>query len=224
MSLRQLRWCGLLLLALAVTGCAGAGATAPTATPPPTATPDPAAGELVEIGEYTALVWGTGNYGVVIVGSSGGAAATWQATALTLAGEDMTVLAPNDYSYRYVVDAIDYLVDERGVDGVALIGIGAGAPPVIGAGIIAPEKVDQMILVSGFGEYQDMGDFPKLFIAADSESGMVRRARTMAEEAPGTDNEALIIPGSAGGDALFTSDSSDDLMAAITARLEQYRR
>ncbi|MEZ4521630.1 MAG: hypothetical protein R3A46_08315 [Thermomicrobiales bacterium] len=49
----------------------------------------------------------------------------------------MTVLALNDYSYDYVVEAIEYLRGERGVDAVALIGASTGAPPVIGAGIIA---------------------------------------------------------------------------------------
>ena len=191
----------------------------PAATP----TPDPGAGELVEIGAFTGLVWGGGSYGVVLVGASSGAAAAWRAPALALAQEDMTVLALNDYSYRYVVDAIDYLRNERGVEAVALIGVSTGAPPVIGAGIIAPDKVDQIILISGFGEYQDMGDFPKLFIVAEGESGMLRRARTMAEESPGNDNELLILPGSVSGEALFTSDAGEELLAALIERLQQFR-
>ncbi|MEZ4568747.1 MAG: hypothetical protein R2849_00125 [Thermomicrobiales bacterium] len=144
-----------------IPGCGGAGAAKPTATPvpPPTFTPDPTVGEEVEIGEFTGLLWGSGDYGSSLVGASSGAASAWRGTAVAIADENMTVLALNDYSYDYVVRGDQYLRGERGVDAVALIGASTGAPPVIGAGIIAPELVDQMILISGFGEYERMGDF-----------------------------------------------------------------
>jgi pimeloyl-ACP methyl ester carboxylesterase len=213
------------LLAMLLIGCGGAGASEPTAAPEPspTATPDPSAGQLVQVGEFTGLLWGSGDYGVVLVGASSGAAASWTDQALAIAGEDMTVLALNDYSYSYVVDAIEYLRDEQGAAAVAVIGASTGAPPAIGAGIIAPELVDQLIVISGFGEVDRMGGFPKLFVATEGEAGMVRRANNMVEDAPGDENEALILPGSVGGQAIFDSPSGPDLLAAIIERLNRFR-
>ena len=219
-------WIAAALLGLMlITACSGAGANEQAATPgpTPTATANPADGEPVVIGAFTGLLWGSGDYGVVLVGASGGSASSWREPALALAAEDMTALALNDYSYTIVVEAIEYLQQQRRVQQVALIGVSTGAPPVIGAGIIRPELVDQIIVVSGFGEYQDMGEFPKLFIAAEGEAGMVRRARQMASESAGTDNEALILPGSAGGEALFNGASGDALLAAIIERLNAFR-
>jgi pimeloyl-ACP methyl ester carboxylesterase len=211
------------LLALLLTGCGGDSSSEPTATPEPSPTPDPSAGQLVEIGEFTGLLWGSGDYGVVLVGASSGAAASWTDQALAIAGDDMTVLALNDYSYSYVVDAIEYLRDEQGAAAVAVIGAGTGAPPAIGAGIIAPELVDQLIVISGFGEVERMGDFPKLFVATEGEAGMVRRTNNMVEDAAGDENDALILPGSVGGQAIFDSPSGPDLLAAIIERLNRFR-
>jgi hypothetical protein len=213
---------GMLVL---VAACGGSSTGEPTATPAPspTATPDPSAGRLVEIGEFTGLLWGSGDYGVVLVGASSGAAASWTDEALALAEQDMVVLALNDYTYDYVVEAIEYLRDEQGAAAVALIGASTGAPPVIGAGIIAPELVDQIIVISGFGDVERMGDFPKLYVATEGEAGMVRRARAMLENSSGAENEVLILPASVGGQAIFDSPAGSDLLAAIIERLNRFR-
>ncbi|MEZ4521629.1 MAG: hypothetical protein R3A46_08310 [Thermomicrobiales bacterium] len=55
------------------------------------------------------------------------------------------------------------------------------------------------------------------------EAGMVRRARTMAEDAPGNGDELLVLPGASGGEAMFASASGDRLLAAIIDRLNQFR-
>ena len=53
-----------------------------------------------------------------------------------------------------------------------------------------------MILLSGTGEVSGLGEYPKLFVASEGE-GLAEEVRRMAERAPGTRNEALILPGDA---------------------------
>ena len=79
-----------------------------------------------------------------------------------------------------------------------------------------------MILLSGTGEVSGLGEYPKLFVASEGE-GLAGTVRTMAEEAPGSRNEALILPGDAHAQAIFASDQGEKLMRTILERLEGNR-
>jgi hypothetical protein len=62
-----------------------------------------------------------------------------------------------------------------------------------------------VILLSGTGEVSGLGEYPKLFVASEGE-GLAEEVRRMAERAPGTRNEALILPGDAHAQAVFGTD------------------
>ena len=59
-----------------------------------------------------------------------------------------------------------------------------------------PEEVNQIILLSGTGDVSGLREYPKLFVASEGE-GAAERVRRMVDEAPGDQNEALILPGDA---------------------------
>jgi pimeloyl-ACP methyl ester carboxylesterase len=168
-------------------------------------------GERVTVGDTEALVWGDGDRGVVLSHGAAYDAASWTTQAEKIAGAGATVLAVEDTSAENIQAAVDYLEDERGVQGVSLIGASAGSAGVLDVGRQSPEEVAQIILLSGTGEVSGLGDFPKLFTASESE-GLADQVRQMAEEAPGDRNEALIVD----------SPQGDRLLQAITERLSQY--
>ena len=83
------------------------------------------------------------------------------------------------------------------------------------------DLVDQMILLSGTGDTAGLGVYPKLFVASENE-GLADTVRQMTQEAPGENNEALILPGDAHAQAIFDSDQRNRLMQAMLERLQQY--
>ena len=85
----------------------------------------------------------------------------------------------------------------------------------------APEKVSQIILLSGTGDVSGLGEYPKLFVASEREE-ISDQVRQMADEAPGDRNEALILPGDAHAQAIFQTEEGERLMQAILERLEEY--
>jgi hypothetical protein len=76
-----------------------------------------------------------------------------------------------------------------------------------------------VILLSGTGEVSGLGEYPKLFVASEGE-GLAGTVRAMAEEAPGSRNEVLILPGDAHAQAIFESDQGEKLTRTILERLE----
>ena len=76
-----------------------------------------------------------------------------------------------------------------------------------------------MILLSGTGEVSGLGEYPKLFVASDGE-GLAEEVCRMAERAPGSRSEALILPGDAHAQAIFVTDGGERLMRAILTRLK----
>lgn len=79
---------------------------------------------------------------------------------------------------------------------------------------------DELILLSATGEVLRLGEEPKLFVASEGE-GMAGGVRRMAEEAPGDQNEALVLPGNAHAQAIFETEQGERLMRAILARVER---
>ena len=147
-------------------------------------------------------------------------AANWEPQATEIAGNGVVALAVEDTSEQSIAAAAEYLKEERGVDGVALIGASAGASGVLDAAEADPELLDQLILLSGTGDVSGLGGYPKLFVASEGE-GIAGEVRRMAEEAPGEENEALILPGDPLAQAIFRAESGDRLLDTILNRLRR---
>ena len=169
-----------------------------------------------------AVVWGEGDRGAVLAHGAAYDAASWREQAERLAGSGVVALAVEDTSTQSVAEAAGYLKEERGVRDVTLIGASAGTGGVLGAAEEDPGLADGVILLSGTGEVSGLGEYPKLFVASEGE-GLAGTVRTMAEEAPGSRNEALILPGDAHAQAIVASDQGEKLMRTILERLEGNR-
>ncbi len=176
-------------------------------------------GESVEVAGGEALVWGEGDRGAVLAHGAAYDAASWREQAERLAGSGVAALAVEDTSARSVAEAAEYLKEERGVRDVTLIGASAGTAGVLGAAEENPRLADGVILLSGTGEVSGLGEYPKLFVASEGE-GLAEEVRRMAESAPGSRNEALILPGDAHAQAIFGTDQGERLMRAILERLK----
>ena len=103
------------------------------------------------------------------------------------------------------------------------MGGSAGGSAILRAANQNPEAADQLISLSASGDVSGLGAEPKLFVATEGEGGFAEEARRMAREAPGDQNEALILPGDAHAQAIFRTEEGDRLMRAILERLEEYR-
>ncbi len=212
--------------ALARTQPAGCGPGS-AATPGGAATPaavagTPAVGDSgtrVQLGDGEALVWGDGTAGAVLAHGAIYDAASWRPQAEAIAEAGAVALAVENTSAAAILDGVRFLRERCGVETVTLIGASAGASGAFEAARIEPDAVDGLIILSASGEVGDLGEFPKLFVASEGE-GIAEAARRMAEEAPGSENEALILPGDAHAQAIFTTEQGSRLLAAILERLE----
>ena len=176
-------------------------------------------GEVIEVAGGEALLWGEGDRGAVLAHGAAYDSASWREQAERLAGSGVTALAVEDTSARSVAEAAGYLKEERGVRGVTLIGASAGTAGVLEAAE-DPGLADGVILLSGTGDVSGLGEYPKLFVASEGE-GLAGTVRSMAEEAPGGRNEALILPGDAHAQAIFETDQGERLTRTILERLEE---
>jgi pimeloyl-ACP methyl ester carboxylesterase len=178
-------------------------------------------GERVSVGDTEAIVWGEGERGAVLSHGAAYDAASWEAQGQELEENGVVALALENTSPENLRAAVDYLKEEYGVRSVALIGASAGAGTVLQAAEKYPEEVSQIILLSGIGDVSGLGTYPKLFVASEEE-GISERVSRMAEEAPGGQNEALILPGDAHAQAIFQTGEGEGLMQVILERLEEY--
>lgn len=179
-------------------------------------------GEEVSVGETNAIVWGTGDRGVVLAHGAAYDAASWEDQGRTLAENGVVALAVEETSASNVRSAINYLKEEYSVGSVALIGASAGSRGVLEAAEANSEEVGQIILLSGMGDVSNLGEQPKLFVASEGEGGLVEEVSRMAEEAPGAENEALLLPGDAHAQAIFQTEEGERLTQTILERLEEY--
>ena len=180
-------------------------------------------GERVKIGNTEAFVWGEGDYGVVMAHGASYDAASWEKQGQRIAENGIVALAPEDTSPESLLASIEYLKEERGVRGVALMGGSAGGSTVLRAAKENPGAANQLIILSAAGDVSGLGTEPKLFVASEGESRLAEEAHRMAQEAPGDRNEALILSGDAHAQAIFQAEEGDRLMRAILERLEKYR-
>lgn len=176
----------------------------------------------MSVRETGGIVWGEGDRGVVLSHGAAYDAASWEDQGETLGENGVVALALEETSPNNVRSAIDYLKEEYDVGSVTLIGASAGSQGVLQAAEEAPEKVNQLILLSGMGDVSGLGEQPKLFVASEGEGGLAEGARQMAEEAPGDENEALLLPGDAHAQAIFRTDEGERLTQTILERLEEH--
>jgi pimeloyl-ACP methyl ester carboxylesterase len=207
-----------LAVAMFVAGCEASGGSAGSGKPEKRGT----SGEQVTVGDNErAIVWGEGNRGVVLAHGASYDAGSWEPQGRELGANGVVAVAVEDTTPGSLRSAIDYLKKERGVERVALIGASAGTGPVLQVAGENPEEVSQIILLSGIGDVSGLGEYPKLFVASEGEE-IAERVRRMADEAPGDQNEALILPGEAHAQAIFQAEEGRRLMRVILERLEKY--
>ncbi len=169
------------------------------------------------VGDGDALTWGDGDYGVVLAHGAAFDAASWEEQAVALAEAGATVVAVEDISPESIEAAVDQL-NEDGIDDVALIGGSAGADAILQLVSDQPDLPDQLILLSPNTTVEGLGEQPKLFIASEDEP-VADVSEELAASAPGNDNEALILPGSAHAQNIFETDQGDEVLEQMVARI-----
>ncbi len=173
-----------------------------------------------------ALVWGEGEYGVVLVTDTDEEPADWEPVIAAIAANRMVVVAPDasDQDPETLVAAAAWLTDD-GIERVAYLGSGSGGTS-IAAAAGAGAAVDQLILVSGAltDEALDgLGEPPKLFVAAEDDDAGATEASRLTDGAAGTWNALLLVSGSEQGAAILGGAGGDALIEGVVARLEERR-
>jgi ABC-type uncharacterized transport system substrate-binding protein len=79
-------------------------------------------------------------------------------------------------------------------------------------------RINVLEMSSSAGDVAGLGTAPKLFVASEGE-GMADTARQMAKDSPGTQNDVLIVKGSAHAQAIFRTSEGPRLKKAILERL-----
>lgn len=171
----------------------------------------------------TALRWGDGPYGLVLVHDQGRDAASWAPQAATFAAKGMTVVAVESATADSTVAALRALLEGSGLDRVAMLGAGGGSTAAMQAALDAPDLVDQLVVISADGDAAALDVFPKLFVASEHEPAAAAAER-MADEARGDWNALYLAPGAASGQALLSDEEGGEpAMEAIVERLEERR-
>lgn len=175
----------------------------------------------------TALQWGDGDYGVVLVPDNGDTLAGWAPLAAQIAAHHMTALAV-DVSYATgdrLAAAADWLTD-NGAERVAFVASGQRGPGLVVVYVNAAGALDQLIAISADMsdlDLADLGEPPKLFTAAEGDATAAAAAERMTDHAAGDWNALLLVAGTAHGQAILDSEGGPALVEAIVARLEERR-
>ncbi|CAN5414967.1 hypothetical protein BH23ACT6_BH23ACT6_16580 [soil metagenome] len=137
-----------------------------------------------------------------------------------MADTGATVVAVEDISPEGINDAVTYLQDS-GIDDVALVGGSAGADGILDLASDQPDLPDQLILLSPNSPVEGLGEEPKLFIASEDEP-VADVSTELAENSPGSDNEATLLPGSAHAQNIFDTDQAEPVLDAMLERLTEF--
>ncbi len=217
--MRAIRGVGILLALSLLAGCATGPDGGSSSAPPASGSPSSA---VTVPGAGSALLWGAGPYGLVLLPSPGGVPGDWDGQAIAFAADRMTVLALSDGSPDALHAAIGWLRSEHGVARVAVLAVGQAAQSVASVGAAAPSLVDQAIVISPPAGLDWTAAFPKLFAASDGEAAATA-AREATAQASGSWNALDLVPGSASGIDIFASPAASELMSAILRRLDERR-
>lgn len=165
------------------------------------------------------LTWGAGEYAVVLAHGAAFDAASWEDQATAIAAQGATVVAVEDIGSDHLAEVVaDLQADDH--PRVALVGASAGADSILALLSEQPDLADQIVLLSPNSPVDGLGEQPKLFVASEDEP-VADVSTELADSAPGDDNEALILPGSAHAQSIFDSDQGATALAAILDRLDQ---
>ena len=111
---------------------------------------------------------------------------------------------------------------ERGITNIAFVGGSAGADAILTLLSSQPALADQIILLSPNRAVDDLGEQPKLFIASEDEPG-ADVSTQLAETATGTDNRAVLLPGSAHAQNIFSTDEGPRALQLLLDRIREFR-
>jgi len=164
------------------------------------------------------LLWGKGVYGVILSHGAIYDAASWTPLAIDIAKNGIVALALEEVEPNDIIAAHSFLRGKHGVKAIGLIGASAGGSTALSAMARLPQQWDQLILLSSVGDVSGIGSAPKLFVASEGE-GMAETARQMAKDSPGSQNDVLIVKGSAHAQAIFKTSEGLRLTRAILERL-----
>lgn len=181
---------------------------------PVNGSPVAAESNRVTVGERDGLLWGSGATGVVLVHGAIYDAASWTEQAEVIAESGVVVLAVEQISKADVLAGIDLLVEDHCVERVVVVGASAGVSGSLAAAAARPGSVAGVIVLAGSGNVDELGPYPKLFIASEGE-GLATTMATLAEVAPGNQNQVVLLPGSAHAQAVFSSDQGTELLTTM---------
>lgn len=175
----------------------------------------------------TALQWGDGEYGVVLVPGEGENPEDWTALATEIAANRMTIVAVDeaDATPARLTAAADWLTG-RDIQRVAYIASGTLGAEQLATYAAEGAVLDQIVLISGAltdAELATLGDPPKLFVASEGDAAGVAAATHMVKVAAGTWNALLFVPGADRGRVILDGEVSDELIHGVVARLEERR-
>jgi hypothetical protein len=175
----------------------------------------------------SALTWGSGEYGVVLIAAEGEQPEDWAALASEIAANQMTVVAPDpaaSSSDQLAASAV-WLTDDD-IERVAYVASGESGGALVAELAAVGGAVDQLILISGDltdAEVAALGELPKLFVAAEDDANGRAAAERLSDAAAGTWNDLLLIPGTEEGARLLDGEAGEELIGAVVMRLEERR-
>jgi hypothetical protein len=175
----------------------------------------------------TALQWGDGEYGVVLVPGEGENPEDWSALTTEIAANRMTIVAVDAASVTpdRLAAAADALRDQE-IERIAFIASGTLGAEHLATYAAEGMDLDQIILISGAltdDELAALGDPPKLFVASEDDEDGMAAATHMVEAAAGTWNALLFVRGADRGALILDGEGSDELIDGVVARLEERR-
>jgi hypothetical protein len=188
---------------------------------------DDGAARLTLADGSTALQWGDGEYGVVLVPGEGESPEGWSALATEIAANRMTVVAVDETGATpaRLAAAADWLTGQE-IERVAYITSGSLGAEHLASYAAQGAALDQIVLISGVltdEQLAALGDPPKLFVASEGDADGMAAATHMVEVAAGTWNALLFVPGAGRGALILDGEGSDELIDGVVARLEERR-
>ena len=175
----------------------------------------------------SALQWGDGEYGVVLVPGEGESPEDWASLAAEIAANRMTIVAVDAVAVTpaRLAAAADWLTD-REIERVAYVGSGTWGAGHLATYAAEGAALDQIVLISGSLDQDELlalGAPPKLFVAAEEDAVGVAAATQMVELAAGTWNAILLVPGVERGALILDGKGEGELIDGVVARLEERR-
>lgn len=173
-----------------------------------------------DVGGNDALRWGEGDRAVVMAHGAAFDAASWADQATLIADAGFTVVALEDISPEAIGSTVDVLRDE-GIEDVTLIGGSAGADGILQLAADQPDLPTALILLSPNSVVEGLGTEPKLFIASEDEA-VADVSPELADISDGSQNKAVLLPGSAHAQNIFDTDQKKPVETMILDRLAEF--